>query len=161
MRALCGVFVFVLALVLSAPVLAANFQAGLDAAERVDYAAALKEWRPLAEQGHADAQYNMGVLYDHGWGAAQDYAASAKWYRLAAEQGHADAQYNLGVLYDHGWGVAQDYVQAHMWFNLAAARLPPGGDRDRVVHNRDNAEKHMMPDQVVEARRLAREWKPK
>ncbi len=67
----------------------------------------------------------------------------------------------MGVLYDHGWGVAQDYVQAHMWFNLAAARLPPGGDRDRAVHNRDNAVKHMMPDQVVEAQRLARAWKPK
>ncbi len=161
MRALRAVVVLVPTLVLSAPVLAADFQAGLDAAERVDYAAALKEWRPLAEQGNTDAQYNLGVLYNHGWGAAQNYAASAKWYRLAAEQGHADAQYNLGVLYDHGWGVAQDYVQAHMWFNLAAARLLPGGDRDRVVHNRDNAEKHMTPDQVFEAQRLAREWKPK
>ncbi len=161
MRALRGVFVLFLALALPPPVLAADLQAGLDAYERGDYATALEELRPLAEQGNADAQYNLGVLYDHGWGAAQDYAASAKWYRLAAEQDHADAQYNLGVLYDHGWGVAQDYVQAHMWFDLAAARLPPGGDRDRVVHNRDNAEKHMMPDQVVEAKRLARAWKPK
>ncbi len=63
MRALYGVFVFVLALVLSAPVLAADFQAGLDTAERVDYAAALKEWRPLAEQGEASSQYNLGSMY--------------------------------------------------------------------------------------------------
>ncbi len=78
MRAVCGIFVIVLTLVLSAPVLAADFQAGLDTAERVDYAAALKEWRPLAEQGHAKAQYNLGVMYDDGEGVAQDYAEAVK-----------------------------------------------------------------------------------
>ena len=69
---------------------------GLAAAQRGDYATALKLLRPLAEQGHADAQHNLGVMYINGRGVPQDYAEAVKWFRLAAEQGHAVAQYNLG-----------------------------------------------------------------
>ena len=42
----------------------AGFDEGLAAAKRGDYATALREWRPLAKQGDADAQYNLGVMYD-------------------------------------------------------------------------------------------------
>ncbi len=63
-------------------------------------------------------------------------------------------------MWAEGKGVIQDHVQAHLWFNLAAARQPPGEDRDRAVDNRNLAEKHMTPDQVAEAQRLAREWEP-
>ncbi len=146
---------------LSTPVLAADFQTGLDAYDRDDYATALKEWRPLADQGHAKAQYNLGVMYDDGEGVAQDYAEAVKWYRLAAEQGHASAQNNLAVMYEDGKGVTQDYVQAHKWYNLAAAGSSPGEDRDRTVKNRDTVEAKMTPAQVAEAQRFAREWKPK
>ena len=79
-----------------------DFDAGVAAVERGDYAAALEEWRPLAEQGLADAQYNLGVMYDEGEGVAQDDAEAVRWYRLAAEQGDAGAQNNLGVMYDEG-----------------------------------------------------------
>ena len=68
--------------------------------------------RVRAEQGDADAQYNLGVMYDQGRGVAQDDAEAMRWWRLAAEQGLADAQYNLGVSYVTGEGVPQDYVQA-------------------------------------------------
>ena len=52
-----------------------------------DYAEAVKWYRLAAEQGDADAQYNLGVMYDNGQGVPQDYAEAVKWYRLAAEQG--------------------------------------------------------------------------
>ena len=71
-RALRGVFVLVLALALSAPVLAADSQAGLEAYNRDDYATALNEWRPLAEQGHPAAQYSLGFMYTNGLGVPQD-----------------------------------------------------------------------------------------
>ena len=77
----------------------ADLQKGLDAAEREDYATALKEWTPLAEQGDTDAQFSLGNRYRQGKGVPQDYKTAVKWYRLAAEQGYADAQGNLGVMY--------------------------------------------------------------
>ena len=61
--------------------------------------------RHAAEQGDADAQYNLGVAYDNGEGVPQDHAEAARWYRLAAEQGNASAQFNLGVAYENGEGV--------------------------------------------------------
>ena len=98
----------------------ADVQDGVRAYRRGDYAAALREWRPYAEQGDAAAQYNLGVLYDQGQGVPQDYGQAVKWYRLAAEQGDADAQFNLGALYAKGQGVPQDYGQAVKWYRLAA-----------------------------------------
>jgi uncharacterized protein len=83
----------------------ADFQKGWDAVQRGDYATALKEWTPLAEQGDADAQYNLGVMYQNGQGVLQNYKTAAKWFTLAAEQFHANAQYNVGVMYENGKGV--------------------------------------------------------
>ncbi len=90
MRALRTAVVLVLALALPAPVLAADFQAGVEAAKRGDLATALKEWRPLAEEGHAEAQRHLGIMYYTGSGVTQDYAEAEKWYRLSAEQGNAE-----------------------------------------------------------------------
>ena len=70
----------------------ADFQKGLTAYESGDYATALREWTPLAKQGNADAQYNLGGMYDNGQGVPQDYKTAVKWWKLAAEQGDADAQ---------------------------------------------------------------------
>ena len=139
----------------------AGFDEGEAAYQRGDYATAIREWRPLAKQGVADAQYNLGVMYGEGLGVPQDYAKAVGWWRKAAEQGHATAQYNLGVAYHNGEGVPQNYAQAHMWHNLAASRFPPGEDRDKVVKNRDHVAKRMTPAQISEAQKLAREWKPK
>jgi hypothetical protein len=69
-----------------------------DAYNRGDYSTALKECQPLAEQGDANAQYNLGKLYYHGWGVAQDYAQARDWWRKAAAQGHLDAQNKLAGL---------------------------------------------------------------
>ena len=80
------------------PTIAQDFYKGLAAAQRGDYVAALQEFRPLAEQGDADAQYSLGVIYYNGQGVTQDYAEAVKWYLKAVEQGHESAQYNLGLM---------------------------------------------------------------
>jgi uncharacterized protein len=98
----------------------ADFYKGLDAAKRGDFATALREWKPLAEQGVAPAQYNLGLMYDKGDGVPQNHETAAKWFRLAAGQGYASAQYNLGVMYQEGTGVPQDYKTAVKWYRLAA-----------------------------------------
>ncbi len=82
---------FPIALVLSIVYLAApawaDFQAGVDAYELGNYATALHEWRPLADRGVAEAQYNLGVLYGNGYGVPQDFVQAYKWYNLAATYG--------------------------------------------------------------------------
>ena len=152
----CGKFI----LGLMAPAWA-GFYKGVAAYNRGDYATALRELRPLAEQGVAEAQLNLALMYANGRGVPQDYAEAMKWYRKAAEQGHAEAQVNLGIMYQNGKGVPQDYVQAHLWYNIAASRFPPGENRDTAVNNRDDVAKKMTPAQISEAQKLAREWRPK
>ena len=70
--------------------LAADFDAGLAALQKGDYAAALREWTPLAEQGDAEAQFNLGVMYQKGNGVKQDNKQAAKWFALAAKQGRSE-----------------------------------------------------------------------
>ena len=65
----------------------AGFDEGVAAYERGDYETALREFRPLAEQGEAKAQAILGVVYSKGGGVPQDDAEAVKWYRLGAEQG--------------------------------------------------------------------------
>jgi TPR repeat protein len=104
----------------------ADFAKGSDAYQNKDYATALKEWKPLAEQGDASAQNNLGSMYGNGWGVTQDYKAAFKWYMLAAEQSDASAQLNLGWMYYNGYGVIQDYKAAVKWYTLAVEQ----GDGD-------------------------------
>jgi TPR repeat protein len=72
-----------------------------------------------------------------------------------------DTQFNLGLMYDNGAGVPQDYVQAHLWFNLAASHLAKVQERNSAASARDALAKRMTPEQIAEAQRLARDWKPK
>ena len=141
--------------ILVQPVVAQDFQKGLEAHDRGDYATALREFKALAEQGDAAAQRNLGNMYVEGLGVTQDYAQAVKWYRLAAEQGYAGAQNNLGGMYAQGRGVTQDDVQAHMWFNLAAAQ----GDKNSTK-SRDIVEKSMTTADISKAQRMARQWRP-
>jgi TPR repeat protein len=114
------IVVLAVAMLAASQVAAADLQKGVEAAQRGDYAAALKEWRPLAEAGDALAQYFLGSSYYHGQGVVQDYEEAARWLTLAAEQGFAPAQYFLGRMYRQGQGVAQDYEEAARWLTLAA-----------------------------------------
>ena len=124
-----------------------------------DDAEAIRWYRLAAEQGYAGAQNSLGVRYAEGEGVPQDYAEAVRWYRRAADQGHATAQNSLGVMYARGEGVPQNRVAAHMWLSLAAARSS-GGEREWGLVALDNLAAQMTPDQIAEAERLAREWKP-
>jgi len=115
---------------------------------------AVRLLRPLAEQGDARAQYQLGTRYFTGAGVSQDYAEALKWFRLSADQENADGQGALGSMYYTGRGVHQDYVLAHMWFNLSAARGGSPERRDSILHQ-------MTREQIAEAQRFAREWKPR
>ena len=139
---------------LAGSAVAGPFEDAVSARERGDYAAALREFRMLAEQGYAKAQNNLALLYANGEGVPQDHAEAVKWYRKAAEQGYSVAQYALGFMYGKGVGVPQDYIQAHMWFNLA------GAEGDNYPY-RDIIAKSMTPAQIADAQKLAREWMPK
>ena len=147
---------FVLATVLSfmafMPVAAQDYQKGYDAYNAGDYATVLQEWRPLAEQGNAAAQFNLGLMYYNGKGVPQDYAEAFKWWRLAAEQRDAIAQSNLGSLYEYGQGVLQDNVMAHMWYNLAAAN-----GNEKSGEWRDEIANKMTPADIEKAQAMARE----
>ncbi|MBM3775636.1 MAG: sel1 repeat family protein [Acidobacteria bacterium] len=98
-------------------------------------------------------------MYAKGQAAPQDYAEAVRWYRQAAGQGNASAQLNLGLRYDKGQGAPQDYVAAHMWLNLAASRAS-GDDQTKFARARDLVAKKMNSQQIAEAQRLSREWKP-
>ena len=142
----------VLLLLVGNPASSADFFKGLDAYDRGEYETALWEWTPLAEQGDGEAQSNLGLMYDNGYGVPQNYKTAFKWSTLAAEQGDAYAQNNLGVMYGTGQGVIQDYVYAHMWGNLAASNGDENGGKLR-----DIVAKQMTPSQIETARQLARE----
>ena len=141
---------------LAAMPVSADFAAGRAAYDAGDYATALREWRPLAEQGHANAQYNLGLMYRDGEGAPQDNAEAMKWFRLAANHGEASAQLNLGVMYATGKGVPQNLVLAYHWFNLAAAQGEENAKKGKTI-----VQNKMTAAQIAEAQKLSREFKPK
>lgn len=103
-----------------APSFADAFQAGVSALKRGHYSTAMRAWIPMAERGVAQAQNNVGHLYEEGYGVSQNYTEAMNWYKKAANQGLAEAQHNVGMLYYHGYGVRQNERAAHKWFNLAA-----------------------------------------
>jgi uncharacterized protein len=92
----------------------------MTAYQKGDYATAVSLFQPLAEDGDAAAQVDLGLMYNNGQGVTRDYEQAVKWYRLAAEQGNADGQVALGTMYDNGHGVAQDDKEAVKWYRLAA-----------------------------------------
>ena len=81
---------------------------------------ATEEDRRLAEQGDADAQALLAVVYYNGRGVRRDYAEALRWARLAAEQGNARGQGLLGAAYREGKGVARDPAEAVRWLRPAA-----------------------------------------
>ena len=75
---------------------------------------------PIAEQGNADAQFSVGLIFDRGLNVNPDYHAAVKWFTLASKQGHVFAQANLGWKYHKGQGVDKNNVHAFKWCRLAA-----------------------------------------
>ncbi len=128
----------------------ADFKAGAKAYLRGDYATALKEWRPLAEQGDARAQFKLAGMYFSGRGVPQNNKEAIRWYRLAAELGHPKAQSSMGFLYANGKIVPQDYKEALRWYRLAAEQGVATAQGDMgVIYQygrgvpQDNVQAHM------------------
>jgi cell division septation protein DedD len=104
------------ALALAAGVAQADVKAGVDLWQRGDFAAAVAEWRPLADNGDADAQYNLGQAYKMGRGVPADVHIAQTWYEKAAQQGHPQAAGNLGIiLFQSG-----QQERAIPWLKMAA-----------------------------------------
>lgn len=89
----------------------------------------LKSYRKAAENGDADAQYNMSVCYYKMLTVDYNPAEGLKWLRKAAEQGHVEAQYRLGLLYSGGIGVTRDMDKAIEWMRKAAAQGHDGAQK--------------------------------
>lgn len=102
----------------AAPLSAQSVKAGIDAWQKADYAAAVAIWRPLAEKGNADAEFNLGQAYRLGHGVPTNLAAAKTWFERAAAQGHIDAETTLGLLlFENG-----DQAEALKWLKQAADR---------------------------------------
>jgi uncharacterized protein len=120
-----------------------------DSAQAVDW------FRKAAEQDDAAAQNGLGVMYRDGEGVPKDSVRAVDWFRKSAEHGDGYGQMNLGWMYSEGEGIPRDFITACMWFNLAAAH-----GLDDAKNNRNIIEKRMTAQQIGEAQKLSREWKP-
>lgn len=130
-----------------------DWEQARSAHERGDYAAEVAAIRPLAEQGSAYAQFNLGVLYDQGRGVPQSDSLAMEWYRKAAEQGLPQAQVNLAIMYREGQGLPPDPAQAYFWFALAESQ----GDWQAPQAKKDLA-KRMPPTEVEATERQVKDW---
>ena len=115
-------------------------------------------YRKAAAQDLPDAAGELGNCYLEGEGVPTDIPEGLKWTRKAADLGFGPAQNALGLCYSKGRGVPKDYVEAYKWFNLAAGK---GGDlADDAKVNLAMAARSLTPEQIADAQRLAREFKP-
>ncbi|MEC7489938.1 MAG: tetratricopeptide repeat protein [Pseudomonadota bacterium] len=141
--------------------LSADYQKGLTAYQSGDYATALREWKSLAEQGNARAQFSLGVMYRKGRGVPQDDKTAVKWYTLAAQQGNEYAQVNLGYMYDYGQGVPEDFKTAMKWYILAAeqgdARAQEWMKQHRNMIAKEQERNRIVREKQQERIRIARE----
>ncbi|MCL4677680.1 MAG: sel1 repeat family protein [Alphaproteobacteria bacterium] len=109
-----------------------------------------------AQSGSAEAQFNLGVIYEGAQAGRRDYGLAIRWYRRAAMQGLGQAQYNLGVMYTKGKGVPRNYVEAYKWLALAArtGTVPNAGLLGEKIA------KKLTIEEEIEANRWIRAWKP-
>lgn len=121
-----------------------------------DISAAIQWYSLAAKQNLPCAQSSLGNLYENGAGTVKDFSAAVNLYRQAADQGDVGGMLGLGSMYRFGKGLPKDLVTAYMWLNLAASR-----DYESVSKVRDSLESQMTREQIAEAQKLSREWKPK
>lgn len=128
---------------------AGDYEEGLNAAMRDDYVEAARLFKRAADQGNADAQLYLGMLYREGKGIPRNDGESEVRFRRAAEQGNPEAQFNLGLMYYEGSGVPQDFAESAKWYRLAA-RQGNGYAQTNLAHlyaeglgvNRDEIRAH-------------------
>ena len=102
----------------------ADFDDAYGYLKQKEYIKALKEFKPLAEQGHVPSQMNLGWMHHKGLGVEQNYKTAIKWYEMAANQDNEDAQHTLGNLYRNGEGkkdaVTKDLNKAMYYYKKAS-----------------------------------------
>ena len=103
----------------------ADFDKGIAAYQANDMPLAYKEFRAAADQGHADSQFNVALMFEKGIGVAKDEKEAVVWYEKSAAQGNSAAQFNLGVMYENGRGTAVDFAKAHEWYRKASVQGDP------------------------------------
>jgi TPR repeat protein len=106
-------------MMLAATPVFADTATGLAAFKNKDYQKAYREWKAAADEGKAEAQFDLGVLYAQGLGVRRDLTEAAFWYRKSAEQGNAEAEFALGQMYSRGWGAPRDQADAIRWLQMA------------------------------------------
>jgi len=132
--------------------------------ERKDFALSVSIWRPLAQDGNAEAQTLLGAMYWQGEGVPRDHKEAARLYLLAAEQGYARAQNDLGFMYGFGEGIPpHDDVQAYKWISLAIDRYTVKNQerRDQAIKDRATLAARMSKSQLAEAEAAIKAWQPK
>lgn len=166
----------------------ADFEDGLEAYNNGNYLYAFDEFRALALNGDAAAQYRLGVMYSKGQGIKQDYKEAASWFLKAALQDDTRAQFIIAEMYAKGQGVPRDDKQAATWYLKAADHGLPkaqytvglmyakgtGVTQDFVqaykwlslagdvaVNSKEWVEERMTPEQIKKAHVLAQEWREK
>lgn len=135
----------------------AGLAEGVEAINKGDFKAALVELQPLAEQGNAGAQFNLGLMYFNGTGVAQDDRQALNWFRLAADQGDAFAQFALGNMYFMGRGVGRNFVASYALGNLSAASVPPSFTPPAQM--RDAAAAELSSEQIEAGQALTRDMR--
>jgi uncharacterized protein len=150
-----------LALLLNAMPLAAR--AGFDDATAAfsvgKFDQALNEFRSLAEAGHSEAEFMLGVMYFQGRGVPQNRAIAAVWFHKSALKGHGGAQLALGSINIRGVGVYQNLHEAYKWLTLAAASASPDIKGKAVVLLQD-AGRLMTPDEIDAAKSSVDNFEP-
>lgn len=99
---------------------ASELEDGFQAFKLGNYEHALRLWLPIAEKDNADAQYNLGILYQKGLGVEKNIKTAFIWYKRASANGHTDAMYNLGIMYNKGRVVYRSPKDAIKWWKKAA-----------------------------------------
>jgi TPR repeat protein len=134
------------------PELLNRYKAAYAAYQQADYAAAMEQWRPLAEKGFSAAQLFIAFMYDNGQGVAKDDSTAAKWYGKSAERDNMIAQVRLALMFRDGRGVPEDRVKAWFWAGMAA-RKEDHMHRIGKALQRDLAAV-MTPEELAEAEKL-------
>ncbi len=130
-----------------------------------DHEEAIKWYSVAANEGYGPAEVLMGQIYAEGLGVPKNAAESAKWYTRAAIKGEVTAQSCIALAFAEGNGVPVDAVEAYKWWNLASVSRGEDGDemarfRRSMANCRDTIAVQMTREQIAEAQRKCRDWKP-
>ena len=121
-----GLVAVILVGILSISTVQADMKTGLEAFAVKDYKRAYREFEAAWKVGDPAAAYNIGMMYDGGYGVSNSHMEATRWYRLAADRGIVEAMNVLGIAYMRGRGVREDFHAAlELFFKAAALGYAP------------------------------------